>query len=270
MKSRLALAVVLGFGLADPPASAEADYAAEHAEMVRVVEDYAGQPGSAVSGGRLAPEVLRVMGTVPRHEFVPDRLRADAYTDRPLPIGFGQTISQPFIVAIMTDLLRVGKNDAVLEIGTGSGYQAAVLSRLARRIYSIERHKVLLAEAEQRFKDLRLTNIHCRYGDGSLGWPEQTDFDRIMVTAAAATLPEALLKQLKDGGILVAPIGSERGDQLLMRYRRHGEQWSEEALGEVRFVPLLPGAVEASGGRGGAASATDAGAGAGPRRRTLA
>jgi protein-L-isoaspartate(D-aspartate) O-methyltransferase len=214
--------------------------------------------------------VLGAIERVPREAFVPRPFIDQAYEERTLPIGEGQTISQPQVVALMTQALEVKASHKVLEIGTGSGYQAAVLSRLARRIYSIERHKVLLAEAEHRFRELRLTNIHCRCGDGSLGWPEQTDFDRIMVTAAAATLPEALLKQLKDGGILVAPIGSERGDQVLMRYRRHGGEWTEEALGEVRFVPLLPGAVEAAGGRGGATAATEAGAGAGPRRRTLA
>jgi protein-L-isoaspartate(D-aspartate) O-methyltransferase len=214
--------------------------------------------------------VLNALERIPREAFVPRPFVDQAYEERTLPIGEGQTISQPQVVAQMTQALEVKAGHKVLEIGTGSGYQAAVLSRLGRRIYSIERHKILMIEAEQRFKDLRLTNIHCRHGDGSIGWPEQTDFDRIMVTAAAATLPEALLKQLKDGGILVAPIGTERGDQMLMRYRRHGDEWSEEALGEVRFVPLLPGAVEASGGRGSAASATDVGAGAGPRRRTLA
>jgi protein-L-isoaspartate(D-aspartate) O-methyltransferase len=214
--------------------------------------------------------VLGALERIPREAFVPKPFVDQAYEDRTLPIGEGQTISQPQVVALMTQALEIKSSHKVLEIGTGSGYQAAVLSRLARRIYSIERHKVLMTEAEQRFKDLRLTNIHCRYGDGSLGWPEQTDFDRIIVTAAAATLPQALLKQLKDGGILVAPIGSERGDQLLMRYRRHGDEWSEETLGEVRFVPLLPGAVEAPAGRGGAASGTDGSASAGPRRRTLA
>ena len=220
--------------------------------------------------GIVDTRVLNALERIPREAFVPKPFVDQAYEERTLPIGEGQTISQPQVVAQMTQALEVKSTHKVLEIGTGSGYQAAVLSRLGRRIYSIERHKVLLIEAEQRFKDLRLTNIHCRYGDGSLGWPEQTDFDRIMVTAAAPTLPEALLQQLKDGGILVAPIGSERGDQMLMRYRRHGNEWTEEALGEVRFVPLLPGAVEASGGRGGAAPATNVSAGAGPRRRTLA
>ena len=136
---RLALAVLLGIAPFGPSAlPAEADYAAERAEMVRVIKDYSRQPGSAIAGGHLAPQVLSVMGIVPRHEFVPDHLKATAYADRPLPIGSGQTISQPFIVAIMTNLLRVGKNDVVLEIGTGSGYQAAVLAHLVRRVYTIE------------------------------------------------------------------------------------------------------------------------------------
>ena len=162
MKSRLVLAVVLGFGLSGPPASAEADYAAERAEMVRVIEQYARQPGSAVTGGRMAPEVLGAMGTVPRHEFVPERLKADAYADRPLPIGSGQTISQPFIVAIMTDLLRVGKDDAVLEIGTGSGDQAAVLAHLVRRVHTIEIIPELAEGAAGRLRGLDYSNIETR------------------------------------------------------------------------------------------------------------
>src|SRR2546429_7408638 len=158
--NRCVLAVVLGSGLSGPPASAGGpDYAAERAEMVRVIEQYARQPGSAVTGGRRAPEVLSVIGTVPRHEFVPDRVKAEAYADRPLPIGFGQTISQPFIVALMTDLLQVGANDVVLEIGTGSGYQAAVLARLAREVHTIEIVPALADAAAQRLQRLGYVNV---------------------------------------------------------------------------------------------------------------
>lgn len=219
--------------------------------------------------------VLAAIERIPREAFVPRPFRDQAYEERTLPIGEGQTISQPQVVALMTQALEIKPGHKVLEIGTGSGYQAAVLSRLARRIYSIERHRTLLAEAEQRFRELRLTNIHCRCADGNLGWPEQTAFDRIIVTAAAAGAPPALLAQLKDGGIMLAPIGPERGDQILMRYRRQGDALVEDPLGDVRFVPLLPGAVEAQGTAaqsGAAASEGRAGrsAAAGPRRRTLA
>ncbi|HXO90192.1 MAG TPA: hypothetical protein VN849_05315, partial [Stellaceae bacterium] len=163
MTRRLILAVVLGIAPFGPSAlPAEANYAAERAEMMRVIEQYARQPGSALTGGRMAPEVLGAMGTVPRHEFVPERLRAEAYADRPLPIGFGQTISQPFIVAIMTDLLHVGKNDVVLEIGTGSGYQAAVLAHLVRRVYTIEIIPALAEAAADRLRRLGYVNVETR------------------------------------------------------------------------------------------------------------
>src|SRR5439155_2401576 len=201
MKSGLVLAVVLGSGLSGPPASAaEPDYAAERADMVRVIEQYARQPGSAVTAGRMAPEVLGAMGVVPRHEFVPDRLKAEAYADRPLPIGFSQTISQPFIVAVMTDLLHVGKNDAVLEIGTGSGYQAAVLGHLARRVYTIEIIPGLAEAAADRLHRLGYGNIETCVGDGYYGWEEAAPFDGIVVTAAATSIPPPLIRQLKPGG----------------------------------------------------------------------
>ncbi|MFZ5791833.1 MAG: protein-L-isoaspartate(D-aspartate) O-methyltransferase [Pseudomonadota bacterium] len=224
--------------------------------------------------GIIDTRVLAAIERIPREAFVPRPFRDQAYEERTLPIGEGQTISQPQVVALMTQALEVKASHKVLEIGTGSGYQAAVLSRLARRIYSIERHRLLLAEAEQRFRELRLTNIHCRCADGNLGWPEQTAFDRIIVTAAAAAAPAALLAQLKDGGIMLAPIGPERGDQILVRYRREGNAVLEEPLGDVRFVPLLPGAVEVQGTAaqtGATASESQAGrSAAGPRRRTLA
>ncbi len=207
--------------------------------MVRVIMDYAGQPGSAVSGGRLAPEVLRVMGTVPRHEFVPERLKAEAHADRPLPIGSGQTISQPFIVAIMTDLLRVGKKDVVLEIGTGSGYQAAVLTHLVRRVYTIEIIPELAEGAADRLRRLGYANIETRIGDGYYGWEEAGPFDGIVVTAAATSIPPPLLRQLKPGGRVVIPVGAPFALQYLTLVELDAERRATtRQLLPVAFVPL--------------------------------
>ncbi|MFW5661004.1 MAG: protein-L-isoaspartate(D-aspartate) O-methyltransferase [Oceanicaulis sp.] len=190
----------------------------------------------------------RVLGAIertPRNLFVPEGFQDQAFQNRPLPIDCGQTISQPFVVAAMTEALKVDDRCKVLEIGTGSGYQAAVLARLARRVYTVERYRTLAREAEARFSQLRLTNIVTRIGDGSKGWPEQAPFDRILVTAAAAERPEPLLDQLKEGGIAVAPV--QNGTvQTLMRYTRtEAGEIEEAALFDVRFVPLVPGAARA-------------------------
>ena len=188
--------------------------------------------------------VLAAIERIPREAFVPQPFLDQAYEDQALPIGHGQTVSQPQVVAMMTQALELKPTHKVLEIGTGSGYQAAVLSRLARRVYSIERHRALLAEAEARFLALRLMNIHCRCGDGSLGWPEQAPFDRIILTAAAPARPKILLEQLKVGGIMVLPIGPDRGDQELVRIRRTDAGFEEAPLATVRFVPLVAGTAE--------------------------
>jgi protein-L-isoaspartate(D-aspartate) O-methyltransferase len=187
--------------------------------------------------------VLGAIERTPREKFVPHGFQDQAFENRPLPIDCGQTISQPFVVAAMTAALKVDDRCKVLEIGTGSGYQAAVLARLARRVYTVERYKTLAKEAEARFSELRLTNIVTRIGDGSLGWSEQAPFDRIIVTAAADARPEGLIAQLKPGGVCVAPV--KTGDtQTLMRYTVHEDQsLNEEALFDVRFVPLVPGAA---------------------------
>jgi protein-L-isoaspartate(D-aspartate) O-methyltransferase len=176
--------------------------------MVRVIENYSAQPRSAVPRGHLASEVLRVMGLVPRHEFVPDGLRGNAYADRPLPFGFGQTISQPFIVGLMTDLLHVGKDDVVLEISTGSGYQAAVLAHLVRRVYTVEIIPGLAEAAANRLRRLGYDNVETRVGDGDYGWEEAAPFDAIVVTAAATGIPPPLLRQLKPGGRMAIPVGA--------------------------------------------------------------
>lgn len=158
--------------------------------------------------GVTAPDVLRAMRTVPRHEFVPEAHRSSAYADRPIPIGFGQTISQPYIVARMTELLEVQREHTVLEIGTGSGYQAAVLSVLARQVYSIELTPELAVSAAAKLRQLEYRNVTVRQGDGYAGWPEKAPFDRIIVTAAPPELPQVLIDQLKRGGRLVAPVGT--------------------------------------------------------------
>jgi protein-L-isoaspartate(D-aspartate) O-methyltransferase len=189
--------------------------------------------------------VLSAIERIPREVFVPDSFRDQAYEDIALPIGQGQTLSRPQVVAAMTQALRADRRLKVLEIGTGSGYQAAVLAQLCRRLYTIERHRELLAVAEERFARLRLHNITCRAGDGSKGWPAQAPFSRIIVTAAAAKVPAALLDQLAPGGILIAPIGRAGAMQDLVRFTRNETGMGEESLGKVRFVPLVEGPVVA-------------------------
>ncbi|MCH8924708.1 MAG: protein-L-isoaspartate(D-aspartate) O-methyltransferase [Proteobacteria bacterium] len=186
-------------------------------------------------------KVLSAIERIPREAFVPDSFQDQAYEDRTLPIGHGQTLSQPRVVALMTQALEIDRRIKVLEIGTGSGYQAAVLSRLCRRLYTIERHRELQRAAERRFQELRLHNITARLGDGAKGWPEQAPFARIMVTAAAAGIPESLVDQLAPGGIMVVPVGRPGADQTLLRVTRNEDGFHEEVLGDVRFVPLLEG-----------------------------
>jgi len=186
----------------------------------------------------------RVLGAIektPRELFVPPSFEDRAWENIALPIDSGQTISQPLVVARMTESLQIGDRHKVLEIGTGSGYQTAILSRLARRVFTIERHRALLREAERRFSALRLGNIISRFGDGFKGWAEQAPFDRIIVTAAAPEIPPALIDQLAPGGILVIPVGGEHRDQRLLRVRRDGDNTAIEDLGWVRFVPLVAG-----------------------------
>jgi protein-L-isoaspartate(D-aspartate) O-methyltransferase len=193
------------------------------------------------SGGVSDTRILGAIERVPRALFVPATFRERAYENVALPIGHGQTISQPLIVALMTSALDVNERHIVLEIGTGSGYQAAVLAKLARRVFTIERHRAMLKAAEERFRQLRLHNITPRFGDGTKGWPEQPRFDRIIVTAAAESVPDALLLSLAEDGVLVAPVGAEKRDQTLLRIRRQGERFTAEELCKVRFVPLLAG-----------------------------
>ncbi len=187
------------------------------------------------------PRVLAAMLRVPREEFVAPRLAGVAYDDSPLPIGEGQTISQPYIVACMAEAAEIAPRDRVLEVGTGSGYAAAVLSHLARDVYSIERYATLAAEARARLAALGYANVHVLHGDGRLGWPERAPFDAILVAAAGSEIPPALRAQLAVGGRLVIPVGRHVELQQLLRVRRRSEtDYDEEPIADVRFVPLVP------------------------------
>ncbi len=184
--------------------------------------------------------VLAAVETTPREAFLPDALKDLAYADRPLPIAEGQTISQPSLVAIMTQALELAPEHKALEIGTGSGYQTAILAKLARRVFTIERWPALFESARETLAALGIANVAFRLADGYEGWIEAAPFDRILVTAATPERPDALIGSLKLGGVMVAPVG-DRGGQMLMRYRRTAEGTVEEALTAVRFVPMLPG-----------------------------
>ena len=188
------------------------------------------------------PDVLRAMRATPRHLFVPPEMRSMAYLDQPLPIGGGQTISQPYIVAVMTELLQTAKTHKVLEIGTGSGYQAAVLSPLAGRVYTIEIVPELAVRSAALLEKLGCSNVTVRQGDGYLGWPEEAPFDRIILTAAPDEVPKALLNQLKPGGRLVAPVGSTPLDQDLVVIEKGADgKIRERSIFPVRFVPMVRG-----------------------------
>jgi protein-L-isoaspartate(D-aspartate) O-methyltransferase len=182
--------------------------------------------------------VLDAMRSVPRERFVPPELRAQAYEDGPLPIGAGQTISQPYIVAYMTEALEVAPTHKVLEVGTGSGYQAAVLSGLVREVYTIEIVPELARRAEGVLRDLKMSNVHVRAGDGYAGWPEQAPFDRIMVTAAPEEIPRPLIEQLVAGGRLVAPVGAQGGPQWMTIIDKTSNGVVEKRTIPVQFVPF--------------------------------
>ena len=181
--------------------------------------------------------VLAAMRKVPRHLFVPENLIPEAYDDTPLPIGYGQTISQPYIVALMTELLQLRGDEKVLEVGTGSGYQAAVLAELAREVYTIEIVEPLARQAAERLRELGYTNVHVRHGDGYDGWPEKAPFDGIIVTAAPEEIPKPLLDQLKPGGRLVIPVGAWSQDLLVVTKSADGKITRRVVI-PVRFVPM--------------------------------
>jgi len=200
----------------------------------RMVEEQLRAPGRDIRDAR----VLDAMQRVPRHEFVPADHRREAYDDHPLPIGYGQTISQPFIVAFMTEQLELRPTDRVLEIGTGSGYQAAVLSLLVAEVYSMEIVEPLARRAEQDLARLGYQNVKVRAGDGYAGWPEAAPFDAIIVTCAPDQVPPALTAQLKDGGRMIIPVGV-LGDQNLYLLVKHGSELTRQAVLPVRFVPMV-------------------------------
>lgn len=198
----------------------------------RMVSEQLAPPGRDITNVR----VLEAMREVPRHEFVPARQRADAYADRPLPIGHDQTISQPYIVAFMTEKLAPQPTDRVLEIGTGSGYQAAVLAQLVQEVYTIEIVEPLGRQAREDLARLGYTNVFVRLGDGYQGWPEKAPFDAIIVTCAPDHVPSPLVEQLKDGGRMIIPVG--RWTQELVLLRKSGDALAREAVLPVRFVPM--------------------------------
>lgn len=225
--------------LFSPAAAAENDYQRLRSEMVDLVQNQIKETADYHGQKKLNPRVLEAMSKVPRHEFVPEEYRPYAYDNRPLPIGHGQTISQPYIVAIMTDLLNLEPNAKVLEIGTGSAYQAAVLAEVAADVYTIEIIEALAKEAQQRLKRLGYTKVHTRSGDGYYGWEEAAPFDGIVVTAAASHIPPPLVKQLKPGGRMIIPVGDRFNVQqlVLVEKDRSGKIITRQLL-PVAFVPL--------------------------------
>lgn len=223
-------------------AAETADQVADRAAMLRVIETHAQSATDALGRDHIDPAVLRVMGDLPRHAFVPTNMRDDAYADRPLSIGYGQTISQPFIVALMTDLLALEPGAVVLEVGTGSGYQAAVLAGLVAEVHTIEIIPGLAESAAPRLERLGLGNVETYVGDGYYGVASAAPFDGIVVTAAASHVPAPLVQQLKPGGRMIIPVGSGFSLQHLMIVEKAGDGRvrTRQAL-PVRFVPLTGG-----------------------------
>lgn len=204
------------------------------AERHALVDSFLRNPGSRISD----PRVIEAMRETPRHLFVPKDQRASAYVDHPLPIGFDQTISQPSLVALMTEQLRPEPEDRVLEVGTGSGYQAAVLSPLVAEVYSIEIVELLAERASRTLASLGYDNVHTRAGNGYLGWPEAAPFDAIIVTCAPDDIPRALVEQLREGGRMVIPVGPQTGPQELCLLEKREGKIEKEAILAVRFVPM--------------------------------
>jgi len=236
---RTSLACALLSGVFLQHVSADDATASARARMVAEIEANAAAVGKVSERQGISTPVLDVMGRIPRHLFVPKHEQPSAYEDRPLPIGYGQTISQPYIVALMTDLLSVDESDVVLEIGTGSGYQAAVLSPLIKHVYTIEIVPALAVAAEERLKRLGFGNVTARQGDGYYGWLERAPFDGIIVTAAASHIPPPLIRQLAPGGRMIIPVGGPFFVQQLMMIEKHSDGTvTSRHLLPVRFVPL--------------------------------
>ena len=238
-KTILAFALIMFFtapGFTDD-VSDSAEYKKSRDHMVRT---------TIKNRGISDPNVLAAMKAVLRHRFVPKNLLSVAYTDRPLPIGEGQTISQPYVVALMTEILRPQKDHRILEIGTGSGYQAAVLAHVAKQVYTIEIKEKLHYKATKTLKSLGYNTIHTQHSDGYFGWPEQAPFDAIMITAAIDHIPPPLLKQLKDGGRLALPLGNPFSYQNLVMVTKKGENLSVKQITGVLFVPMTGYALKKS------------------------
>jgi protein-L-isoaspartate(D-aspartate) O-methyltransferase len=226
----LMLAVASALACVRPASTAEDSFSAARARMVSE---------TIAPRGVKDPRVLAAMRKVPRHEFLPDAVRPHAYDDAPVPIGYGQTASQPYMVAVMTELAELGPHTRVLEIGTGSGYQAAILAEVAGEVYSIEILEPLAASARRTLERLGYGRVHVRQGDGYRGWPEAAPFDAIVVTAAPPEVPKALLEQLAPGGRLVVPVG--RDEQELEVHRRTADGVRVRRFFPVTFVPMVPG-----------------------------
>ena len=221
---------------------ADERFANQRQQMVREIRQNVADTARYIGRSALDERVMSAMGTVPRHEFVPPSMQSSAYENRPLRIGHGQTISQPYIVALMTDLVDLEEQDTVLEIGTGSGYQAAILAELVHKVYTIEIVEALGLSAAKRLQRLDYNNIETRIGDGYYGWPERGPFDAIVVTAASSHIPPPLVQQIKPGGIMLIPVGSQFQVQQLTLVRKDekGGVITRQVL-PVRFVPLTGG-----------------------------
>jgi protein-L-isoaspartate(D-aspartate) O-methyltransferase len=238
--ARRITAIACAVGLCLPgTVSGAAPFAEARATMIGEIEAQVRQTSLALDKEALDPAVLEAMATVPRHALVPERVQDVAYENRPVPIGHGQTISQPYIVAVMTDLLKPAPTDRVLEVGTGSGYQAAILAELVERVFTIEIIEPLGGLARRNLQQLGYRNIEVRIGDGYYGWEEQAPFDAIVVTAAASHIPPPLIEQLKPGGRLVIPVGSRfMVQQLVLVEKNDGGEVTTRQILPVRFVPL--------------------------------
>ena len=223
--------------------SATISFDDQRLEMVKQVSAHAFLAAEATGRATLDPRVLAVLGSVPRHEFVPVEMRQYAYLDSPLPIGYDKTISQPFVVGLMSDLLAVEPGDRVLEIGTGLGYQSAILAGLGARVFSMEIIEELAHSAIRRLRDLHIENVEVQVGDGTQGWPEQAPFDKILVAAAPDLIPVPLLNQLKPGGRMIIPAGIEHAQQLLLVKKDADGHANTEEILPVRFSELT-GAID--------------------------
>lgn len=236
------LAPAIALALASAGLRADDQFAPLRDAMVREIAAMSSVTRDETGRAEFAAPVMAAMVRVPRHQFVPPDEQPYAYENRPLPIGYGQTISQPYIVALMTDLAQVGPGDVVLEIGTGSGYQAAILAELAQAVYTLEIIEPLAMQARERLGRLGYSKVRARLGDGYQGWPEQGPFDAIVVTAAASHVPPPLIAQLKVGGRMVIPVGAPFMTQYLLLIEKAGDgSLSTRQLLPVRFVPLVRG-----------------------------